>query len=361
MPVLNRISVRNCTSAASVLVRFALLLPATVAVAAFASAAALAADKTWGPVEVVGRTIAPGTSERFPFIPDQSFEASYLNTPIFVARGIDEGPTLCLTAGIHGDEINGVEVARRAFAETDPQKLIGTLIALPAINSEGVRAGNRYLTDRRDLNRAFPGRAGGSIAALIAGALTTRILVLCDYLVDLHTASDQRGNLPQIRADLDNDAVRALAIHFGRGLVIGGAGPAGSWRRSAVDAGVPAIIYEAGEPLRFQEEEIVHGMEGVHNVMAYLGMIDAPLATIVEDRVFTRSTWVRAGNTQAGFFFPDVSLGAKVNKGDHLGRIIDPFTDREHNITAPRSGELIGLAVARPVLSGYGLFHLAWH
>lgn len=329
----------------------ALLAPATTPVGFAAS---------WGPIEVVGRSITPGASERFQFIPDRSFEASYLNTPVFVARGAEPGPTLCLTAGIHGDELNGVEVARRAFAESDPTKLKGTLIVLPALNAEGVRSGNRYLTDRRDLNRSFPGSAGGSIAALIANAVTTKILVHCNFVVDLHTASDQRANVPQIRADLSNEAVRNLALHFGRGLVIGGAGPSGSWRREAVDAGVPAIIYEAGEPLRFEENVIEDGRKGVASVMAYLGMTDGKADRLPDDRVFTKSSWVRVRPNEGGFFFSDVKLGDRVRKGDHLGRIIDPLTDEVSSVTAPRDGEVIGMAVSRPVLSGYGLFHLAW-
>jgi predicted deacylase len=316
-------------------------------------------DAPWGAIEVAGRAVKPGTSLKFPFNPDRGYRAWFLNTPVFVARGVSAGPALCLTAGIHGDELNGVEVARRTFAQTDAKQLSGTLIVLPAINAEGVRSGNRYLTDRRDLNRAFPGRESGSIASLIAHALTTQILTVCDYLVDLHTASDQRGNLPQIRADLGNEAVRELAMHFGKGLVIDGAGPDGSWRREAVKAGVPAIIYEAGEPLRFQEREIEDGMEGVFSVMAYLKMIDAPQQTVRPERVFIRSTWVRAATGQDGFFFPDVAMGDLVKTGDVLGRVVDPLTDQVHQIVASVAGEVIGMAVSRPVLSGYGLVHLA--
>lgn len=112
---------------------------------------------------------------------------------------------------------------------------------------------------------------------------------------------------------------------------------------------------------RFQEQEIVHGLEGVQSVMAYLGMIDAPLRTISEDRIFTKSTWVRAELGRGGFFFADVSLGDRVKKGDHLGRVIDPLTDEAFSVVAPRDGEVISMSVPRPVLSDYGLFHLAWH
>ena len=187
--------------------------------------------------------------------------------------------------------------ARRAFSLADPEALRGTLIAVPFINAEGMRTGHRYLTDRRDLNRAFPGREGGSIASLIANAVTGTILPHCEFVVDL---------------------------------------------------------------LRFQKEEIEHGVEGVMNVMAYLGMINGPRRTVPADQVYNKSTWVRAGMEQSGFFFPDAELGDEVKEGDVLGRVVDPITDVEYMINAPRAGKLIGMAVSRPVLSGYGLFHIAW-
>ena len=165
---------------------------------------------TWTSLRLASHEIAPGTSSRFALIPDRSFEASYLNSPVFVARGASPGPTLCLTAGVHGDELNGVEVARRSFAETDPKALKGTLIALPAINAEGVRTGNRYMSDRRDLNRAFPGTKGGSVASLISHAIFSELVEHCEALIDLHTASNNRSNLPQIRADLDDPAILKL-------------------------------------------------------------------------------------------------------------------------------------------------------
>lgn len=312
-------------------------------------------------LQLLGREIAPGTESRFSFIPNRSFEASYLNIPVFVVRGLREGPTLCLTAGVHGDELNGVEIVRRAFARTDPLKLRGTLIALPAINAEGVRTGNRYLPDRRDLNRAFPGSTGGSVAAVIAHAIFTKVLHHCDVLVDLHTASNQRANLPQIRADLSDPIIRDLAIHFGLGIVVGGSGPDGSLRRESAKAGIPAIIYEAGEPFRFQHYEIERGVQGVENVMAYLGMTGLPDQEIPDARIYERSRWIRTEIGKGGFFFPTAKLGDIVEIGDLLGKIIDPLTDLSSEVIAPIAGEVVGMAVPQPVLSGYALFHLAWH
>jgi predicted deacylase len=315
----------------------------------------------WGAFQLLGQEITPGTRSKFSFIPNRSFEASYLNMPVFVGRGTKPGPTLCLTAGVHGDELNGVEVARRAFANADLQKMRGTLIVLPAINAEGVRTGNRYLSDRRDLNRAFPGSAGGSIASIIAHAVFTKVLGHCDALVDLHTASNNRANIPQIRADLTDPTIRELAIHFGLGIVVAGSGPDGSLRREAAKAGVAAIIYEAGEPYRFQEEEISRGVQGVANVMAFLDMVDRKEQEIPDARIYQKSKWVRAGTRQGGFFFPTAKLGNIVQAGDVLGTVVDPLTDESHKVVSPISGEIIGMAVPQPVLSGYALFHLGWH
>ncbi len=313
------------------------------------------------PFQLLGRETVPGTTNKFPFIDNRSFEASFLNMPVFVARGATPGPTLCLTAGIHGDELNGVEVARRSFAGVDAGKLRGTVIALPTINAAGVRTGNRYLPDRRDLNRSWPGTSNGSVASIIAHAVFTKVLDHCDALVDLHTASDARANVPQIRADLSNPDVRELAIHFGVGIVVNGGGPDGSLRGEAVKAGITTIIYEAGEPLRFEEEEIDRGMRGVHNVMAYLDMIDGTVQKTPDERIYQRSRWVRVARGKGGFFFPTMKLGDKVAKGDVLGKVIDPLTDEVFEVVSPLDGEVIGMSVAKPVLSGYGLFNLGWH
>jgi len=336
---------------------FVLVVMANVVTPAAGASAAERSDS----LQLLGREIAAGTRVKFPFIPDRSFEASYLNMPIFVARGLTPGPTLCLTAGVHGDELNGVEVARRAFAKIDPVKMRGTLIALPAINAAGVRTGTRYLSDRRDLNRAFPGREGGSVGSLIAHSFTTNVLNHCDALVDLHTASNQRANLPQIRADISDPAIRDLAIHFGLGIVVAGSGPDGSLRREAVKAGIPAIIYEAGEPFRFQVDEIERGVQGVENVMAYLGMTEQAEREIPDSRIYERSRWIRVARGEGGFFFPTAELGDKVQVGNMLGTIVDPFTDESYELISPMAGEIIGMAVPQPVLSGYALFHVAWH
>jgi len=313
----------------------------------------------WGPVEVAGRKIWPGETLRFPYGGETSFESAYLDAPVFVARGSRHGPSLCITAGIHGDEINGTEIARRAFSWIDPKELSGTVIVFPMVNAAGVRSGNRYMQDRRDLNREFPGRSNGSVTSIVAHTLFTEIRRNCQYLIDLHTGSFSRSNHPQIRVTAKDPVALELAIHFGLGIVVISEGPNGSIRREAGDFGIPAIIYEAGEPSRFDLDQIAAGVQGIESVMAHLEMIEGGKQfEVPESRIYTKTTWVRVPVGAGGYFFPTVELGQAVTTGDRLGTIIDPLTDRYTAVVASESGEVIGLAVAQIVLSGYALVHL---
>lgn len=315
-----------------------------------------AVAQAWGPLDLLGASIAPGERRELSFLSEPSFVGAFANTMVVAARGAKPGPTLCLTGGVHGDELNGFEIAYRSYTRIDPASLSGTLIAVPAVNAFGFRTGSRYLPDRRDLNRFFPGSAGGSIASRLAGVVFEQVIRRCDALIDLHTGSLQRTNQPQIRTDLGDARALALARSFGSGVVLHGRGPRGSLRRAALDAGIPAVIYEAGEPLRFEEEEIRGGVEGVANVMADLGMtgVRAPRRAGI---VFRATRWVRAEQL-GGVFLTDRKPGDRVAAGDRLGTVTDPITHQREEIRAPANGQIIGMAVPQVVLVGYGLFHL---
>jgi predicted deacylase len=313
----------------------------------------------WGPIQIAGQEIQPGQTRRFPYGSETSFESAYLDAPVFVARGTRVGPVLCVTAGIHGDEINGTEIARRAFSWIDATDLAGMVIVFPMVNAAGVRNGNRYMSDRRDLNRAFPGRANGSATAIVAHIVFSTITDHCNFLIDLHTGSFSRNNHPQIRVSGNNPAALDLARYFGVGIVTISEGPSGSLRREASDAGVPTINYEAGEPSRFDLDQIAAGVKGIESVMAVLGMTNGSVAEkIPESRIYTSTTWVRVPFGAGGYFFPEAELGQAVKTGDILGIIIDPLTDRQTEIEATASGEVIGMAAAQIVLSGYALVNL---
>jgi predicted deacylase len=321
---------------------------------AFASGA-VAAD--WGPIRIAHETIQPGEHKKFTYLGDRTFEGGFVDFRVYVARGHAPGPTLCVTSAIHGDEVNSIEIARRTFASVDPAKLAGTLVVLPAINATGFRTLNRYMPDRRDLNRFFPGSKKGSVAAIVADEVFDGVVRRCSHLVDLHTGSNLRSNMPQIRVDPDLPEAVALARAFGVGVVIEGAGPAGSLRREACRAGVAAILYEAGPPLVFLEPEIERGVRGVQNVMAHLGMIALGEKRSRSTRL-TRSFWQRVPLEQGGIYLPVVGLGERVEPGQLLATIADPVSDAVHSILAREAGVVIGMALPQIVLSGYGLFHI---
>ena len=321
-------------------------------------APAAAETAQWGAIEIWGTTIEPGTRNRFPALDKRGFEASFLNMPVFVARGARPGPTLCVTAAIHGDETNSVEVARRAFAGIDPATLKGMMYMLPMVNADGFRSRNREVTDGRDLNRSFPGNANGSVASLLAHFVFTELEAQCDALIDLHTGSNLRSNYPQVRVDLESEASTELAKQFGVGLILGGSAPKGSLRGEMLRAGIPAIIYEGGGPLLFQEEEVVRGVEGVQNVMHYLGMVELANHVVTQPTLYERTRWLRVPRGQGGFFFPELPLGATVEEGTRMGLVVDPVTDEEHVIISAHAGKIIGMSLPQPVLSGNPLFHL---
>lgn len=313
----------------------------------------------WENFDLLDRSVAPGTRQRITLLLTDSIAGSPLDTQVLVARGRRPGPTLCVTAGVHGDEINGVEIARRVFAETSDEELAGTLLIVPIVNVPGFRNGSRYLPDRRDLNRNFPGSPSGSTASRVAASLFTQIVRRCDALVDLHTGSLRRRNLPQVRADCSDARVLELASSFDPDVVVHSTGLDGTLRRAALGAGVPAILYEAGGPLRFEAAAIDRGVRGVRSVMGHFGMLGSSAGAerrATEPLVFFRSRWSRA-NT-GGIFITKRRLGEYVVVGEVLGTITDPLSDEREEIVAVDSGYLIGMAVPQVVLPGFALFHV---
>lgn len=282
-----------------------------------------------------------------------------VSLPVRVVHGREDGPTVWVNAAIHGDEVMGVEVIRQAMATLSARTFRGTLVAVPVVNVLGFMTGERYLPDRRDLNRSFPGSARGSLASRIAHLFMTEVVSKCDVGLDLHTAADRRANLPQIRADLDDPRTRALAEAFGAPVMLHARLRDGSLRQAARDRGATVLLYEAGEALRFDEDAIAVGVRGVRRVLASLGMIDAEPATetpveVVESRA---SSWVRARGT--GILHLDVHLGEWVEAGQRLGGLSDTFGRRVRLVHADRPGIVIGLTRAPIVNAGDALVHVA--
>ncbi len=277
--------------------------------------------------------------------------------PALVLHGRTDGPTVWVDAAIHGDEVGGVDIVRRVLQAVDPKTMHGTLIAVPIVNVHGFMAGDRYLPDRRDLNRSFPGNARGSLAARIAHLMMTEVVAPCEVGIDLHTGSDHRTNLPQIRADLDDDRTRKLAETFGAPVMIHARTRDGSLRHAAREHGATVLLYEGGEALRFDDWAIDAGVAGVIRVLASLGMIDAE-ATAPDASVESRKTgWVRAG--VSGIVRISCALGATVEAGDHLGVVSNSFGRRLASIKATRSGIVIGRLEAPLVNRGDAVVHIA--
>lgn len=289
----------------------------------------------------------------------------YTHTPVVLAvqvlRGRRDGPRLFLSGAIHGDEINGAEIIRRVLRCPALRKLRGTLIAVPVVNVYGFVRQSRYLPDRRDLNRCFPGSETGSLAARLANAFLREIVGKASHGIDLHTGAVHRENLPQIRGAFDaGGQIEDLAKAFGAPVILNSEMRDGSLREAAAALGVPVLVYEGGEALRFNESAIHAGVQGVLAVMRRLGMIPGSRHLLAQRReaVVAQSTsWVRA--PQSGVLRELIPLGSSVRKNDPLGLISDPYGENETPVLAPSPGIVIGRVNLPLVNEGEALYHLA--
>jgi hypothetical protein len=307
-------------------------------------------------MQLLGSTIPPGSSRRLLWSGGQAFDGTPGESPVLVVNGVGKGPTLCLTGAIHGDELNGIEMIRRVIQDLDPARVNGAVIGVPIVNLEGFRRGSRYLPDRRDLNRYFPGNVTGSSASRIAASLFNSIIRHCDGLVDIHTGSLNRTNLPQLRADLRNPGVREFANGFGAFMVLHSPGTAGTLRRAATDAGIPAVTLEAGEPGRLQSAQVREGTAGIVRLLDTMRIVNR-MNLLTEPRpVYYRSTWIRSD--YGGILFSLVRLGQVVSAGDILGTVTDPVTNTQNLIYSPVRGRVVGMALNQVVMPGFATFNL---
>lgn len=311
-------------------------------------------------VEMGGVRIAPGSRRILDLPAGHLYTHAPLTMSVQVLHGRRDGPCLVVSAAVHGDEINGVEIIRRLLRHKTLARLRGTLVAVPIVNVLGFTARSRYLPDRRDLNRSFPGSETGSMAARLAHLYRTEVLTHATHVIDLHTAAIHRDNLPQIRADLDHPGDEFLARATGLPVLIHSPLIEGSLRAAAREQGVPVVTYEAGEALRFDERAIRAGVRGVLRAMRELRMLPRPReprGSEHEPLVADASQWVRA--PQDGILRAVVALGARVRADQPMGWIADPFGERETVVLAPVSGVVIGRTNLPLVHQGEALFHVA--
>lgn len=310
------------------------------------------------PVSIYGETIAPGERRTLSMPVADLYTQTTVTMPVQVVNGKHAGPRLFVSAAIHGDELNGVEIIRRLLKSRRLHYLRGTLIAIPIVNSFGLIHHSRYLPDRRDLNRSFPGSESGSLAARLANLFMTEIVAHCTHGIDLHTGAHHRANLPQIRADLSDPETERLARAFGVPVLLNSVLRDGSLREAAAEYGISMLLYEAGEALRFDEFSIRAGVRGIIAVMMELDMLSPkrhpkPATPCIAHA----STWIRA--PQSGILRTLTALGQRVQKGDVLGMIADPFGKSEVPLTATVSGIIIGRTNLPLANEGEALFHLA--
>ena len=313
------------------------------------------------PVDFGGVTVLPGEQRSIDIPLAAMVTHNNVVMTVHVINGKKPGPCLFVSAAIHGDEINGVEIIRRLINRKLLQRLSGTLVVIPIVNVHGFITHSRYLPDGRDLNRSFPGNSKGSLAGRMAHKFLKEIVEKCTHGIDLHTAARHRDNLPQIRADMSKPEVEVMARKFGVPVIIDSAIRDGSLREAAGDAGIPMLLYEAGEALRFDEIAIRAGERGVQNVMRELKMLPQikEKSKVKEPLISVSTQWVRA--PYSGILRALVPLGAKAVKGGVLGVIGDPLGGSEYQIIAPAEGIVIGRTNMPLVYEGDALFHLAFY
>ncbi|WP_346797331.1 succinylglutamate desuccinylase/aspartoacylase family protein [Halomonas sp. Bachu 37] len=312
------------------------------------------------PFELAGEKVFPGQRQQIDVPVARLYTHTPLHIPVEVVHGRKEGPTMLVCGGIHGDEINGVEIVRRVLRSKAINSLRGTLIAVPVVNVFGFLQQTRYLPDRRDLNRCFPGSGAGSLGGRIAALFRQEIVDHATHIIDLHTGAIHRTNLPQIRAQLSPESeTERMADAFGAPVILNAELREGSLRHYAQNRGIPVLTYEAGEALRFDEWAIAPGVRGVLRVMRRLGMLtgEQRRRRPAPAELANGSSWARAPID--GILRPQVRLGARVAKGALLGKVADPFGNDEGEIRAVADGIVIGMSRLPLANEGEALFHIA--
>jgi predicted deacylase len=314
-------------------------------------------DRT--PFQIGARRIAAGTRQTVDLPVSVLSDHTPVSMSVHVVHGRRPGPTLFVSAAVHGDEIIGVEIVRRLLRMPNLDRLKGTLLAVPIVNSFGFLNHSRYLPDRRDLNRSFPGSPQGSLAARLAHLFLEEVVAKSDFGIDLHSATIHRANLPQIRVSPSKPETMSLARAFGAPLIMTSKIRDGSLRKAAQEKGIDVLVYEAGEGLRFDEFAVRAGVSGVLRVMHELDMVSGkgvakPKAAPIET---TASYWLRA--PAGGILRTFKTNGEPVNKGDILGAISDPFGESETEVAALYGGLVIGRTNLPIVNEGDGMFHIA--
>ena len=309
--------------------------------------------------EIGGQSIAPGTRATVDLPISMLSDHTPITLTAHVIHGRQDGPTLFVSAAVHGDEIIGVEIIRRLLQARPFKRLRGTLICVPIVNVFGFITHDRYLPDRRDLNRCFPGSPRGSLASQLAHLFMTEIIARSDFGIDLHSAASHRTNLPQVRLSPSKPETEELAEAFGAPVILRSKLRDGSLRKAAKEAGLDMLLYEAGEALRIDDFPVRVGVKGILNVMNRLGMFSKrrPIKRKTEPVHSKSSYWVRA--PEAGIFRPFKQPGGAVGQDEVIGMVSDPLGERDFEVKSFDAGIIVGQAVLPVVNEGDALYHIA--
>lgn len=308
-------------------------------------------------IRINGEEISPGESRLVQINIARLPTGTLIHIPVHVFNGKKAGPTVLVQAGLHGDEINGVETVRRMLQENVFNIKKGAVIVVPILNIFGFIHFSRDVPDGKDVNRSFPGSKVGSLASRIAQTYTSQILPQVDYGIDLHTGGGQRHNFPQVRYSKEDGQSKKLAEAFDAPFYFPSRLIRGSFRKTSLEMGIPTIVFEAGESMRFDENCITEGVFGVQNILNKLGMLPKKAGSKKKRSVhFERTRWVRA--SRAGMFIPEISNGSKVTKGQIIGLITDTYAKKNKKIKAPFDGYVFCVNHQAVVNQGDALFHL---
>jgi len=307
-------------------------------------------------VTIANERILPGEFKEININIARLPSRTQIDTPIYVYRATEDGPVLALTAGMHGDEINGMEIVRRILESGYHRVKRGTVVCMPIINVYGFLNYSRDVPDGKDVNRSFPGSKNGSLAARVAYHLIKEVIPFIDYGIDFHTGGAMRANYPQVRCVMQEKKNAELALAFHAPFTIDSPFRPHSLRQTAAKKGKNIIVYEGGESLRLDEYAIQQGIDGTQRLMRHLQMIDSAPEPTEENKIVWSSIWVRAKT--AGLFQARVKCGAFIQKNEPVGTITDPFGDFKENILAPVTGYILGLNNNPVVNAGDALIHL---
>ena len=303
-----------------------------------------------------GETISPGESRDVYLAMSESYSGAPVEIPIHIRRAKEDGPVVFITAALHGDEINGTGAVRQLIQDDEFRLTKGALILVPVLNLLGFERHSRYLPDRRDLNRSFPGSPKGSLASRLANTIFNEIVSRSDYGIDLHTAAIRRTNYPNVRGDLTDPVVRHLAESFGVEIILNSKGPKGSFRREACREGVPTIIVEGGEVLKVEPGIVETIVRGINNVLCHLEMTDGEINRPEYQIVINKSTWIRA--ERGGFLYFHVKPGDIIEKNQPLATNTNILGHGHNTLHAPFNSVVIGMTSLPAVNPGEPICNL---